>query len=285
MKDPTNTGSLQRAFGRAVRTRLLALGQEIIKKIVTEDALGHQNSLSFMLNAQDWKYHNNPQKLEAFRLWLQARIDAGLLSVDTDGEPWTATFIDSAYKRGVNRAFIDARKKKLAGMALEGAKSFFLEGSPERLQKVKMLSLRALELLRGMSLAMGSQLNVILADGLANGQSPRAIAREMVKKVGLTYSRALTIARTEIIHAHAEGQLDSFQELGVEGVGIMAEWSTAGDDKVCSLCATREGEVLTIEDARGLIPLHPNCRCAWIPAEEVQNRERLKKKARKFREA
>lgn len=282
MNDPTKTGSIRRAFGRAVKAKLLALGQEIIRKIVTEDAFGHEGTLAFLLNAQDWKYHTDPQKLEAFRLWLQSRIDSGLLFVDTEGDPWTAEFISSAYKLGVERAFVDARKKKLGEKMLEGAKNFFsLEGlGVERLSKIKMLSLRALERLRGMSLNMGSQLNVILADGLSNGLSPRVIARHMVKQVGLTYSRALTIARTEIIHAHAEGQLDSFQELGIDGVGIMAEWSTAGDEKVCPLCNAREGEILSIEDARGMIPLHPNCRCAWIPAIEVQDRARLKKKMR-----
>jgi len=28
-----------------------------------------------------------------------------------------------------------------------------------------------------------------------------------------------------------------------------------------------EGEVFTVEEAHGMIPLHPNCRCTWIPAE------------------
>jgi len=79
-------------------------------------------------------------------------------------------------------------------------------------------------------------------------------------------SRALTIARTEIIRAHAEGQLDTFEKLKVEKLGVMAEWSTAGDDRVCGLCSDLEGVVITVREARGIIPRHPNCRCTYVPA-------------------
>lgn len=68
------------------------------------------------------------------------------------------------------------------------------------------------------------------------------------------------------IRAHAEGQLDSFKTLGVEEVGVAVEWATANDDKVCPKCQSLEGIVLKIDEARGLLPRHPGCRCAWIPA-------------------
>ena len=75
----------------------------------------------------------------------------------------------------------------------------------------------------------------------------------------------MTLARTEVINAYTEGTLDSYERLGVEEVQGRAEWSTAGDDRVCPQCAGMEGAVFTIREARGLIPLHPNCRCAWLP--------------------
>ena len=46
----------------------------------------------------------------------------------------------------------------------------------------------------------------------------------------------------------------------------MAEWSTAGDDMVCPSCGELEGVIMTVKEARGLLPYHPNCRCSWIPA-------------------
>jgi SPP1 gp7 family putative phage head morphogenesis protein len=115
---------------------------------------------------------------------------------------------------------------------------------------------------------MGTQLSRILANGLLQGSSPYEIAREMTKTIsGLSNSRAMSIARTETIAAHAEAQLNAFKELGIKEVGLKVEWSTAGDELVCPQCEPLEGIVLTIDEARGLIPLHANCRCMWIPAE------------------
>ena len=58
---------------------------------------------------------------------------------------------------------------------------------------------------------------------------------------------------------------DAYEEAGIKGVKAKVEWVTAGDDRVCEECAGLEAEVFTLDQARGLIPLHPNCRCAWIP--------------------
>ena len=92
------------------------------------------------------------------------------------------------------------------------------------------------------------------------------IARTIDNQIdGINRRRATRLARTEIVHTYAEGSLDSYERLGVEEVGVLAEWSTAGDDRVCPQCSSLEGQILTIKEARGLIPLHPNCRCAWIP--------------------
>jgi hypothetical protein len=46
----------------------------------------------------------------------------------------------------------------------------------------------------------------------------------------------------------------------------LAEIITAGDDDVCIVCQDLEDDnPYTIAEARGLIPAHPHCRCAWAP--------------------
>jgi hypothetical protein len=42
-----------------------------------------------------------------------------------------------------------------------------------------------------------------------------------------------------------------------------------------------EGVVLTIKEARGMIPRHVNCRCAWIPADRVRREKGQKRGKRK----
>jgi hypothetical protein len=46
---------------------------------------------------------------------------------------------------------------------------------------------------------------------------------------------------------------------------------TAGDDDVCPVCEEiSENGPYTINKARKLIPAHPNCRCAFIPADDAR---------------
>ena len=91
----------------------------------------------------------------------------------------------------------------------EGTKEKFLRdsfGQPESVDKVKLLAGRVLTNLKGVNQDTATRLSRILTDGLVQGQNPRTIARTMVSDLDFTKNRADVIARTEIIHAHAEGQ-------------------------------------------------------------------------------
>lgn len=46
----------------------------------------------------------------------------------------------------------------------------------------------------------------------------------------------------------------------------LVEVLTAGDDDVCEECQDLEGETYTYTEAIGLLPVHPSCRCAIVPA-------------------
>jgi SPP1 gp7 family putative phage head morphogenesis protein len=79
------------------------------------------------------------------------------------------------------------------------------------------------------------------------------------------------LARSETIRAYAESTLAEFRNWGVEGVTALAEFQTAHDDRVCPKCSHLEGVVYTLDEASGIIPVHPNCRCYWLPwIEELQ---------------
>jgi len=114
---------------------------------------------------------------------------------------------------------------------------------------------------------MSQQIARALADGLGAGLGPQDIAwiiTDRVDRIGIV--RARMMARTEIIHVHAESTLNRYQEFAVPGVSAEAELSTSGDGDVCDKCRGLEGNIYTIQEARGMIPVHPNCRCAWKPA-------------------
>jgi hypothetical protein len=68
-------------------------------------------------------------------------------------------------------------------------------------------------------------------------------------------------------------------DMGVTELGAAVEWSTAGDGRVCEMCAPLNGIVLTTKEARGLLPRHDECRCCWTPAnvgEDTKGQKRTK---------
>jgi len=272
--DPTRTTMLRKAFGIAIRARMESVRKAVVQLVLEDDVLGldtHVTNATPMRQA--WRFNTSAEKHKQFTRWLKEMIQQKLFTVDTTtGKPWHAKYIESAYKKGVVRAYIQTHKPELRKSLdfYEGSKEQFLRSSfstAERLSKVELIASRTYEELSGVSSTMSQQMSRVLAEGLSNGQNPITIARRMSKTIsGISRQRADRIARTEIIHAHAEGQLDAFEELGIEEVGAIVEWLTAGDNAVCELCDHLDGIVMTIDEARGLIPRHPSCRCCWAPA-------------------
>lgn len=256
-RDPTRTTTLRLKFMRDLKRRHAALKKQIFELIVTEDAFGMDASRP--TGNTRFEFQTNPRKVRTFNRWLKAAIEAGQITLDETG-----TYIESAYKKGVIRSYILSRDHVPTPEKQAFLASAF--GGSVGLEQVEMLATRAFEDLKGVSSTMATQMNRIFTEAIAHGHGPRETARDLFHTVDkLTRTRSLTIARTEIVRSYAEGQLDSFDQLGVQELNVDVEWSTAGDDRVCPLCLPMEGRVFTVEEARGEIPLHPNCRCAWVP--------------------
>lgn len=229
-----------------------------------------------------WQFKSTPEQLEAFQEWLARELQDEILNDPTIPiDDWWEQYVERGYRQGAGRAFDDTKPAALGTIPgtipresvsdfYQGTREEFLRSSfahPETVEKLKLLSSRVLSELKGVTDAMAQSMGRALVDGLSQGDNPRIIARRLAKDVdGIGLRRALTIARTEIIRAHAEGQLDAFGRLGVEELGVMVEWSTSHDNRVCKLCAPLENTVIRLSEAKGTLPRHPNCRCAWIPA-------------------
>jgi SPP1 gp7 family putative phage head morphogenesis protein len=220
--------------------------------------------------AKEWAFQTAPGQVESFNRWLQEQIDNNLLTLDATGHPWTDGYVYSGYKSGALHAYTEAHKDALAEKLdwYEGTREQFLKdafNAPVTIEKLKLIGTRTYEQLKGITTEMSQRMNRILADGLAHGRAPAVIARRLSEDItNLSRVRAARIARTEIIHAHAEGQLDTFEKIGIKELDLMAELSTAGDELVCAQCeAVESSGPYTVEQAHGMVPVHPNCRCAW----------------------
>lgn len=240
------------------------------------------------INAFD--FATDPDKIDHFQKWLQRQINLHILETRTATgnpslkKPWLAPRIISAYKIGLARAYTDVKKaggssptaglnltpemKQAMDQAYEAGKlQRYLEaGLAVSTRKVELIYTRAYHDLQGITQDMSMKLSRILATGMINGDSPHSMARKMVQQIsGISLRRARMIARTELTSAHASGTLDGLEMQGVRRVTAQVEFQTVGDDRVCPKCKHLEGKRFTIDQARGVIPAHVNCRCSWLP--------------------
>lgn len=83
--------------------------------------------------------------------------------------------------------------------------------------------------------------------------------------------RAMNIARTELAFAYNRGEFESAKQAVQQGYmgHTVKRWITAGDNRVCPICRSLEGEEAELESeynikskSDGLTPsAHPSCRC------------------------
>jgi SPP1 gp7 family putative phage head morphogenesis protein len=276
--DPTQTATLRRQFSHAVLRRFKRLAAAVYQHVAVEDSFGllRKNQLTFnsgLVQNTRYQFLTSDQQLKAFLTWF---MDQAQQDTASEHDAYWEKYIQDGFKKGALRSYNDVRKRdktlkdqKMPGF-VEGSRLEFLRSSfaqPETVAKVKLLAGRVFTELKGVNQSMATQMSRILSDGLVQGKNPRVIGREMASEIdGISRYRGVMIARTELIRAHAEGQLDALEQLGATQVGVQVEWATAGDDLVCPECEEMEGQIFDIDDAHGLIPLHPNCRCAFIPA-------------------
>jgi SPP1 gp7 family putative phage head morphogenesis protein len=236
-----------------------------------------------------WQFHSIEQKLTMFREWFKRLVFQHLVGEHLSEDDWWNKYIADGFRRGTARAFDDTRPQVKAFLGrdpesvrdfYDGTREEFLRSSfnwPVSREKVRVLASRTFTDLRGVTDHMAARVSHTLVDGLTKGDHPSVIARELRKNVSMSATQSKMVARTEIIRAHSEGQLDAFEKMGVTEVGVMAEWATADDDRVCKLCAPLDGVVLKVGEARGLLPRHPNCRCCWTPANVGEDKSEQKR--------
>lgn len=285
-QDPTRTAQLRHAFVRDFRRRFANIIRLIRETIVTNDALNlthsavptrprvnAQNAGNRALNRYEFP-SDVDGKSEAFMRWIREVEAAQLFEVYENGDslpdsapPWERLHLRSAYSKALSDA--NGRLQAVgSGSALSSAEAVRIGfNMPIHASTLNIIFSRNYHLLRDITTTMDKDIALVLADGLARGLGPRQIAKLLADKIGITLRRAERIARTEIIHAYTEATLNAYLVMGVREVAPLVEFTTAGDERVCPRCRAieREGRTYTIQQARGIIPVHPNCRCVWLP--------------------
>lgn len=303
-KDPTSTITLRAAYVSQFRKRFFYIMSLIRQSIVKNDCFGLR-STSWVATAQEvsiserWKhglspigpqafrFNTNEEKMSRFLDWLSKVEEQALFQIvggpvgDLGSNPiWQNLYIQRAYKKGIAWArrnivrdseVLDSLGKTRRDIDASMDSVTEKLSAPVSVDRLKVAYTRAYNDLRGITAAMDAEISRVLAEGLALGENPVVIARKINKRVkNVGYHRAVLLARTEVIRAHHLASIQEYRDYEVEGVKVLAEWTTARDSRVCERCRkldfNRTGKLWPLDVIEHLIPLHPQCRCAALPA-------------------
>lgn len=275
--DPTNTSGVIRAYFADFNRRWRHILELIFETVVTNNALrlpldADAELLELVAAQAAFDFPQDTTRVADFNRWLSEQLDEGILEVRraagggvSTNSKWQETFVRSAYSKGLTHAEAALRN---GGFPFDARTVTDLFNAPLHRNALESLYTRQFDALQGITSEVSTQISEVLTEGLATGQGPLDMARAMrgrVEAIGMTRSKLL--ARTETIRVHAESTLNRYQDAGIDEVVVFAEFTTAGDDRVCQTCQDLEtGEAVPLNEARGIIPVHPNCRCAWLPA-------------------
>jgi len=303
--DPTRTTGLRQRFSGALSKRFRSLKGIIRKAIIRQDCFGLTRLKGVVgLASKPWEQMAYPthqqfaftrtqDKVVGFMDWLKEQENTGILEVTSREQlgrsidsAWTNKYIRSAYQRGIERG---RQEMKNGGHDVRTVRELpgginYAFNQPFHMDKVGAIYTRTFTELVGVTQAMDQQISRVLTQGLVDGIGPLALAGKLnnrVDKIGI--ARARTIARTEVIRAHHVATIQEYRNAGVLGIKVLAEWATAGDNRVCPQCAwlssstTRYGfGIYDLDTIEGMIPVHPNCRCIALPLDITENKKLLK---------
>jgi SPP1 gp7 family putative phage head morphogenesis protein len=248
--DPTATLTLRNQYAQSTRRRFDALKRETVAYI--RDSFAQIRAMGSL----------------AFTHWLNAQIDRLVLEVERDAggaimtaSNWQLPFVETAFLRGV--AFAD---RQLGDSGFVTTPLEFLGIRPYGVEIEAALA-RNFADLQNITQEMSQQVEAEIASALRQAQDEldwqmmAAGVADRIEKIGRT--RGEVLARTLVVWTFAEATLSRFESAGVGAVAGQAEILTSGDGRVCPLCKDLDGQVFTIAEARGRIPVHGRCRCTW----------------------
>lgn len=286
-QDPANILRLQLKYERALLQKIKKIEKVIEYAIVDRDVFGLNDNFAIMHFTpppRAFAFDTSTKKIQAFIDWLNGLINEDLLrlgvmaDVGDVNEFWGNVYIFESYKRGVQDIRFDLKQQGIYDFKDFDA----VMHTPVHLERVAQMFLRNYENLKGITADMSKEISKFLAESFANGLWPREIAKNMVEliekgkmtdiaikdKLGRTIStkrRASLLARTECIAAHINGAVEECLRMGYEKGQVYAEYIAGYDDRVCDECARLHMEVFTLEEIRNMIPMHPQCRCTFVP--------------------
>lgn len=130
---------------------------------------------------------------------------------------------------------------------------------------------------------VASAIETELTNAAIRGDSVDKTVKNLSEKIKQNVPKSYIerLVRTESTYMATSGQLDSYQELGADGVRFV----TSLDESTCKTCGPLDGKIYKFDEAnpgQTVPPVHPNCRCTLAPwyGDGLSDNENKKRTAR-----
>lgn len=261
--DPSRTRRLAESYARQAVARLRRAERLILQtlkanagalNVYNADSLGPRAMGPGFLRGAP-REQGEQMRRYAEDLVFDVLVDSG---VELD-KVYFANAVETAYRSGL------AQASKRGGLTARERR--ILLRAPTHQTAARAMARAQVPLLQGLSRDVAGQIRDELVTGIQQRLTEDAIAARIAKKFDLAENRARAIARTETVRAHADASINAYLGMRFEHVSALVEWTpnVHGGTAPCPLCAAEAGKIVTLEQARGKIPFHPNCFCAWTP--------------------
>lgn len=268
-KNPTRTLGIEKSWGREINKRWSALAKEIRAWFENQPVVN--------------EVPTDTQQVRVFMAFLNTQIENILLA---GGNNWQAKYQLQSYERALQRtrASLKAQGAVMAvtpedfQMAAQInpeqftatatlATASVANKAPIHRDALEFLFTRSYESLEGWTSKFSTETRQILMEGIQQGRNTRDVARDIMKRLNVSRSRARVIATTETIQAYQQSSSNEAtraqEELGEE---IGMRWQSAEDSRVRELHARWNGTVVSQQqNARRIVASVFNCRCSQAP--------------------
>lgn len=121
---------------------------------------------------------------------------------------------------------------------------------------------------------LARELKDMMAAAIINGENSRIVAQKLAQRMGVEFSHAQRLVRTEQNRILNQASLDRMKDAGMKKYRFIA----IIDDRTCGRCLRKNRKVFKITEKKvgqNFPPLHPYCRCtvAGVPVWEDEGDE------------
>lgn len=217
--DPTGQDPRERRAMADFKSRLLNIQRGTLRIL---DSIPYQivtiNAAELGINERVYRFELDENILARINQELELLISAVLLEGGERSLWFMQAYVQPAYQQGTAQSVanltVQSAEYALARPTLESV----ILSDPYR-RRIGLVRARVFEEMRGLTDYMRGDLGATLARGMAAGQNPRVIAKDIRARIGVSQSRADRIARTEIPNALRQARMDETQD-AQERLGI-----------------------------------------------------------------